>query len=467
MAVLPDPRFMPHNLHLEEPAEFAAWDPQLRAVGRLPLVHRSALLAHLPCAQPGIYSLTGGRQVGKTTVLKQWMADLLRDGTPPGDILYLAGELIDDHQTLVRLLGEWLAAPAARVRYVLLDAVTCIRAWDRGVKFLADTGALEAVVLLLTGSDTVLLRDLRIQLPGRRGAAGAHDFHLYPLTLWETAALKGVVDASPAEADKLPPATVDALFAEFDQYLGHGGYLRAINDLAADATIAPATCAVYADWIRGDVLKRGKRESTLREVLAALVARLGSQVTWNGLARELSVEHPATVQDYVELLARMDAVLIQPALREDKLAAAPKKARKVGFLDPFVLHAVRSWLTPTPDPYAAQVRPTLADPEWAGRLAELCAVGHYARFRPTYYLKAEGEVDIAYVADGRCWPLEVKWTGQLHAKSLKQITKYPHGRILTRRREAGEIAGVRTEPLPVALWRLGPSPWVRGEEAGA
>ena len=31
--------------------------------------------------------------------------------------------------------------------------------------------------------------------------------------------------------------------------------------------------------------------------------------------------------DYVELLARMDAAVIQPALREDKLSGAPKKAR--------------------------------------------------------------------------------------------------------------------------------------------
>jgi len=32
-------------------------------------------------------------------------------------------------------------------------------------------------------------------------------------------------------------------------------------------------------------------------------------------------------------------------------------------------------------------------------------ISHYARFYPTYYIKAEGEVDIAYISKGRFWPL--------------------------------------------------------------
>jgi hypothetical protein len=35
----------------------------------------------------------------------------------------------------------------------------------------------------------------------------------------------------------------------------------------------------------------------------------------------------------------MDAVFIQPALVEDKLTAAPKKARKLMFTDPFIFHS--------------------------------------------------------------------------------------------------------------------------------
>ena len=104
--------------------------------------------------------------------------------------------------------------------------------------------------------------------------------------------------------------------------------------------VEPATLHTYADWVRGDVSERGKHEHSLREVLTAILERLGSQVTWNVLTRALSIDHPKTIEHYVALLARMDAVFVQPALREDRLAAAPKTARKVMFTDPFIGHAV-------------------------------------------------------------------------------------------------------------------------------
>ena len=149
----------------------------------------------------------------------------------------------------------------------------------------------------------------------------------------------------------------------------------------------------------------------------------------------------------------------EPALIEDKLTAAPKKARKVMFTDPFIFHAVRSWLTPVGDPYRDQVRPIFSDPEWTGRLVEATVVTHYRRYYPTFYIKAEGEVDLAYVAQNRFWPVEVKWTGQIRPKDLKQIAKYSDGRILTQSKQSGHILGVPTEPLPRAcLLYTSPSP---------
>ena len=43
---------------------------------------------------------------------------------------------------------------------------------------------------------------------------------------------------------------------------------------------------------------------------------------------------------------------------------------------------------------------------------------------------------------------------KLRPKDLKQIAKYPNSRILTRSRQSGEVLGIPTEPLPLALLRL-------------
>lgn len=455
--------FQIHNTHLD--GAFSDLDPHLRRLRAQPLIYRFPLLDRLPRSQPGIYTVGGGRQIGKTTLLKQWMADLLATGLDPARLRFFTGELIDDHHALVRLVSAvQRAMPTEGRRYILLDEVTYIAGWDKGIKYLADAGLLEGVVLIATGSDMAVIQEARMRFPGRRGQAATVDFHLHPLSFAAAVGLKRSLSgpellqlAEPRSP--LPEETEQILREEFLAYLVHGGFLTAINDMARHDRILPATFATYSDWIRGDVLKRGKQEHYLGEVLAAIVRCYGTQTTYNALARTLSIDHPATVSDYIALLASMNVLRVQPALREDKLAGAPKKARKISFCDPFIFHAVQSWLHEASDPFTAQVRPLLADPERTAPLVEACAVAHYGRHYPTYYIKGEGEVDIAYVKDGRFWPVEVKWTGQLRPKTLKQIGKYANSRILARRSAPTELGGIPVEFLPQALLRLELETW--------
>jgi uncharacterized protein len=458
-----DIRYKAHNLHWDQPEKFRELDPHLSNLSQLPLIYRFPLLDSLPRETPGIYSITGGRQVGKTTLLKQYMSDLLHSGVSPRNIAYLPGEMIDDHHGLVHLFSEFIESvgPETKPLFFLLDEVTYINQWDRGIKYLADAGLLRNTILVLTGSDTVVIRDARARFPGRRGRADRVDFHLFPLSFAEYVSLGKEIshdEVRQISESSTSPQVLAELEQLFESYLAHGGYLTAINDLKRYGTINRATFVTYADWIRGDVLKRGKREHYLREILTAIAKRMGSQVTWNKLSGDLSINHPATVADYVELLSRMDAAIIQRALREDKLTGSPKKARKLHFTDPFIFHAVRSWLNNTENPYQQEVQPFLADAEKRGVLVESCAVSHFNRFYPTYYIKGAGEVDIAYVRDNRFWPVEVKWTRQLRAADFKQASKYPDSIICSRADQPPQVHGITCRPLVTTLLRLGPSP---------
>ncbi|MDQ7010177.1 MAG: hypothetical protein Q9M29_00005, partial [Mariprofundaceae bacterium] len=314
------------------------------------------------------------------------------------------------------------------------------------------SGQAERMVILLTGSDTMLIQQARSRFPGRRGAADRVDFHLYPLSFREAVLLRHGEEKT---ARRMRENAHAFLTRELMAYLAHGGYLTAINDMAAHRRILPATLRTYADRIRGDMLKHGKQEHYLREVLSAIAKRCGSQVTWNALSRDLSIDHPKTVADYVELLASMDAVFVQHALKMDKLTAAPKKARKLMFADPFIFHAARAWLKHSGDPYAGQIRPTLDDAEWQGRLIEAMVATRFSRLRPTCYIKTEkGEVDVATVRDGRVQAIEVKWTSQLRAKDLKVIGRMNHGKVWANVAQAHETNGITIEPLPQALYSL-------------
>lgn len=455
-----DSRFLPHNLHLETIKTFLNMDPHLKLLSKQPLVYRSPIIDEIPEDIPGIFTLSGGRQIGKTTLLKQWMVKILKNHVQPERIAFFTGELIDDHHSLVRLLSDHLKEmPKSDILYILLDEVTYIKNWDKGVKYLADAGALENAIVMITGSDLNIIKEARMRFPGRRGRSNEVNFHLYPLHLLDVIQLKKSMSNHDIrhllDLEKMPSEqSMNILFEEFEKYLQHGGFLTAINDMAEYDRILPSTFSTYSDWIRGDILKRHKQEHYLLEILETIIKHYSRQVTWNALLDDLSIDHPKTIADYMALLSSMDVVFIQAALLEDKLTASPKKAKKVMFTDPFIFHAINAWLKASKDPFHDQVKPLLQDAEWGSKLAEACGVTHYSRHFPTYYIKSKGEVDIAYIADKRFRPVEIKWTNQVRPKQLKQIAKYKNGTILTKSKTMGEIQGIPTIPLPLALLRL-------------
>jgi len=284
----------------------------------------------------------------------------------------------------------------------------------------------------LTGSDLLLIKEARMRFPGRRGSFDAPDFHFYPLSFSEVVKLKSNNQSS-SLSDK-------ELLVHFEQYLIHGGFLTAINEYAQKGIIGKSVFATYSDWVRGDFLKKNKQESYLMAVIRGIIARYGSQITWNSLAKELPIDHPATIFDYISLLERCDVCTIVEALLEDKLIGAPKKAKKVFFTDPFILQALSLW---------AECDFDLKRPEHLGHVVEGVALNHYKRKFPTFYIKAEGEVDIVFLKEKKMFPLEVKWTGQIRSKDLKQIRKYQNGLVL------GTVENPETIPptrfLPRAL----------------
>lgn len=426
-----------HNLHLDDVENFYLQDPNLKKLNKCIFQFRSNLLDKMLQIKPGIFSLTGGRQIGKTTFLKQLMKELLKNGTNPQDIFFLTGEIISDYHTLISTINQIIEKMSSsnNNRYLIIDEVTYIKEWDKGIKFLADAGRLENIILIITGSDSILIQDARTRFPGRRGINEEVDFHYSPLSFKEVIDLK-----YPNGVDSF---SQEEWIQQFNLYLQHGGYLTAINDMATHSKILPATFQTYSDWIRGDFLKKNKQEYYLTSVLGAILKRYGCQITWNALARDLPIDHPATIIDYVHLLNRSDVCHVVDALIEDKLIAAPKKAKKIYFNDPFILQAIARWIG----------EENLIDQdEFRGAVVEGIVHAHYKKFYPTFYIKSEGEVDLAYIKNKTFVPVEIKWSKQIRSKDLKQIRKYPNGIILCRHSNDDTIPPSKF--LPLELYNL-------------
>jgi uncharacterized protein len=434
-----------HNFFREDPTRFYNDDPHLRRAALQPFQYVSPLIETPEFLMPGIFMLTGGRQVGKTTLLKQWMAKMLREQKKsPADVAFLTGELIRDDTELRHDIMKQLDGKSAP-QTIIIDEVNYVKDWDKAIKFLADAGALEAVTLILTGSDSAILRDAMKRFAGRRGKANRVDFTFYPLGFAETVELKApdlkdVIEACRQSGCAHIPLeyTFHILRLEelFEGYLMHGGYLTAISDWIRLGRVEPATCRTYAEWLRGDILKHNKQEKYLFEILRGIMHSYATQVSWVSLSKSLSIEHHKTISDYISILEDMHAVRVQEALAEHKLSASPKKAKKLHYEDPFIYHTVANML----ELNVGNIRPLLA---------ETAAVVHVARrHNKTFYIKGDkGEVDIAYVEGNRFYPIEVKWTRQIRQEELKQVMRYRNGLILGRQREPSSISGIPCIPL--------------------
>ena len=443
-----------HNLFREALERFSRDDPHLRRVARQPFTYVSPLVDTPEFLHPGILMLTGGRQVGKTTCLKQFIAKILEEGRlPPNRVSFLAGELIRDDTELRReILSELEGKSGWQV--LIVDEIGYVKDWDKAVKFLADAGSLEETTLIVSGSDSAILREAMKRFAGRRGRSARVDFVFHPLSFSETVTLKApelrdlVAACRAAETAADAPAYAkhaSKLEVLFDEYLQHGGYLTAMADWMRAGRIEAATFRTYAEWLRGDILKHNRQEKYLFEVLRGILRTYATQVSWITLAKDLSIEHHKTVSDYVAILEDMHAVRVLEALAEHTLSAAPKKAKKLYFEDPFILHAVETMLEKAPAENAAP-------------LAETVAVTHFSRrFGDIYYIKGnKGEVDIARVQGKEFFPVEVKWTQQIRPEELKQIRTYRNGLILGRRHTPTRIADVPYAPLIPHLLGLGP-----------
>jgi predicted AAA+ superfamily ATPase len=444
-----------HNQFKESIDRYRDHDPHLKRLKDQPFVYHSPLLEEPKFHQPGIYLITGGRQIGKTTFLKQFILDLLiKRGQNPAGISFISGEIIDTHHILRRMVHQFYDA-AIMPQYLFIDEVNYIPDWDKSIKFLADSAMLESMCVILTGSDSRVIRAAMKRLAGRRGEADQVDFKFFPLSFKEFVCLKerhaeplcNEIAANPLTAELTDYAAHhNELTRCLYEYLLHGGYLPAINAFNLKKTIPQGVMNTYIHWIVGDILKYNKNEEYLFEILKGIKSTYNSQVSWGNLGRYVAIEHHRTIADYCNILANIHVLHIQEAIIEHKLTGAPKKNRKIYFCDPFIDHAVSNYLEP--EQSIDRIQAQLQDNKFASSYVEAVAVDHCKRWAPTYYIKGnKGEVDIALVQGKRMVPIEVKWAPHIRLEDIKQIQQYRNGLILTPFAEKRLINNIPTVPL--------------------
>lgn len=276
-------------------------------------------LRELP-TEPGIITIRGPRQYGKSTWLEQQIKISI-EKFGPGSALYLNGDEIADYHMLLAEIRNLinLFPTQTTIKRIFIDEITAIDDWQRALKRLADAGEISNILIITTGSKAIDLRHGIERLPGRKGKLERTNYIFTPISYSEFYAKCAHTFGE------------DILYA----YILTGGSAIGANSLAEHGRIAEYVVSTITDWVHGEFAKSGRTRANLMAVLSALYKFAPNPVGQAKLARESGLSNNTVAKGYIELLS--DLMILYPAFPydPDKKITLFKKECKFHFTNVF------------------------------------------------------------------------------------------------------------------------------------
>lgn len=399
--------------------------------------------------EPGILTLRGPRQVGKSTAIKLAIRELLLSGeVNPHQIFFYSMEDIAGRENLADLLKTYQGICVKQkidnqFRYIFLDEISFVSDWELAIKQLYEQGMFQQTVVLITGSNARDLHHQAERLPGRRGNYNLPDKIFFPLSFREYLEVRNY-----PYLDKIPNlshdeimrdvnkcqnlmgcgAIVDSLNLELESYFFTGGFLTAINDIAKNGHILPTTYQTYLQWIRGDIIKMGRNEHVAREALIGIRNRLGSSFGWNTLKELVADIYSGNIVDYLWIFTEIFVAKFINQLDTGKLREHPKKQKKVYFIDPLLFWTIFYWERKWAEPFSRCMELL---PNVRAGLVENLIASHFFRFDEldwfssrTHFWQGFKEIDFLFVNElQKAIPCEVKYQNKIEKSDFNPMVK--------------------------------------------
>ncbi|MCD6105346.1 MAG: ATP-binding protein [Thermosipho sp. (in: Bacteria)] len=289
----------------------------------------------------GIYIIKGPRQIGKTTVLKLLIKNLIEKNINPSNILYATLDLVKDENELTQLLLDYFSMKGKSDNkekvYLLLDEVSSVTNWQKSINYLYNTGILENTFVVLTGSSSYDLKKTSERLPGRRESG--KDVVYLPITFREYIVQKYNIDfryklEDLFEMDEGELKAVNLRNSrfkdDFKTYVSTGGFPKVINDFLENNIIPEETLNVYKDYLYGDIERFNRSRLILNQLLFKTPDLIGQRFSWNSLFNDIEgVNSKNTVEDYFNLLSMNFLFGIIFFYDFSKKTIKPKKQKKI------------------------------------------------------------------------------------------------------------------------------------------
>jgi uncharacterized protein len=273
--------------------------------------------------------ITGMRQVGKTTLLRQLYnvveaeSKIWFDFDNPLDLLIFEDK---DYRNIYSQLKKMANSGESRL-YVFIDEIQNFPEITNVIKYLIDHNG---VKFFLTGSSNFYLKNLFPEsLSGRKFV-----FQLNPLSFQEFLVFNDVISANESQDNTLDSLIQSRSFASYsklnpfyDEYLTFGGFPE-VATTTDEETKKLILKNIFASFFEKDLILmsdfRDIRE--LRDLIRLLAPRVGSMLDITRISSELGIDRKKTY-NYLEFLQGTFFIKLIPRFTDsiDKSVAGGKK----------------------------------------------------------------------------------------------------------------------------------------------
>lgn len=452
-----------------ERSKWATDDPQLKQLERSPFIWRPALLTELDLDSPNVYTVRGPRQVGKTTLLKLLIRERLDAGFDVHRVLYYSLDLERTPDEIVEVVRTAKAMGTSKGPWcILLDEVSSIGEWQRGIKYLRDQTEASNDCLILTGSSSADMRKGAERLPGRRGPGARLDKVMLPMSFSEFCSVVGIADSPRAGLpldDFLPPkglgpwlARVETLDEALGSYATTGGFPRAVRDFVSERMVRSETFETLWAIMAGDADRAGRDRISALRLLERVVRSLGSPMSWLSMAEDAGFASSRTAEDYAGFLADTYVVLIIYALQLGR-GPAPRKQKKLYPVDPLFAHLPHALDPSAPRPDIDRLIEAIVAMSLYREVEREPVESFRLPQRLFYWRSTSGrEVDFLASLGRKQVPVEVKYRERVRGKDKEAIARSFGSGIILSRRTFDPDGPVPVIPAALFLWLLGKRP---------
>ena len=296
--------------------------------------------------EPGIYSLRGPRQVGKTTWIKQRIKKLLENNDAK-NIFFYSCDNIKDFKELIELIDLFLdIADCNKNNFIFLDEIPYVEEWQKGIKHLYDSGKLKKSTVILTGSHSIDIKRSIEKLPGR-GDSGKRHYIMLPLTFSQylNAIGKGIELFKNIKKNiSLLKINLKEIDKEYKNYLKTGGFLRIINEFHSTGKINDTSYDIYSKWIIGDLAKWDLKEYYAKQILKRIAECYSTESSWASIRSGTDIDSPHTSAKYINAIEEMFVVNFIFKMDFNKKEPDYPKSKKIYFSDPFIFASCFKWI---------------------------------------------------------------------------------------------------------------------------